>query len=630
MKLRPRIALVSCLVALTSVGLTGALLIRQSRAYATEELLQRQLLLAQARAFAVGDELETASRELVRLSQMAEVDLTDNDLRPEASLLAHAHRNSTIFNIGLQILDSSGRCLWSEPASEACPGHSYAEEPWFIEGRRAHGPLVLREQAVGADSVINLVVPIGGSPGAADGVLRGVIDLRTDKIISPGIAQGLPAGTRSALVARSGAVIFPAGLRRTAGWKRAIGEAADGPGAFVSSEEGGRFLYAYAPVAHAAWGLIFRWPYEVLDVGLERQLRLLLEILALGGLLAVLLGLSSSRFLTRPLEELLRAVRSLGAARASGGTVPPLTPESAGRDDELGELARAFAELQARLAQGDELHRSDLERIRDLASSLEQRVQARTAELEAAQRSLVAQERLAAMGRAAAVISHELKNSLGALGMGIDLVALEGDRLPHLKRVNAQVRAEVNRLRAMTDDLLVFARTPRIDLSPVDLDELVHRTVELCREQALASDVHVQTRSGRGSRPLIVACDAARIQSVLVNLLQNAIEAVAWSTAPGAPREVLVSTQEAAPGGPAFASLAVEDSGPGVSAVAREHLFEPFFTTKRNGTGLGLATAQRFTAAHGGHIELQASSLGGARFVVRLPVRDARHAEVAA
>src|ERR1700730_10734051 len=126
----------------------------------------------------------------------------------------------------------------------------------------------------------------------------------------------------------------------------------------------------------------------------------------------------------------------------------------------------------------------------------------------------------------------------------------------------------------MTDDLLVFARTPRIDLSPFALDELVHRTVELCREQALASDVHVQTRSGRGSRPLIVACDAARIQSVLVNLLQNAIEAVAWSPAPGATREVLVSTQEAAPGGPAFASLAVEDSGPGVSAVAREHLFE--------------------------------------------------------
>src|ERR1700737_1007604 len=151
MKLRPRIALVSCLVALTSVGVTGALLIRQSRAYSSEELLQRQLLLAQTRAFAVGDELETASRELVRLSQMAEVDLTAHD------------RNSLFFNIGLQIVDGGGRCLWSEPASDACPGRLYAREPWFIEGRRAGGALVMREQAPGEDSVINLVVPIGGS-----------------------------------------------------------------------------------------------------------------------------------------------------------------------------------------------------------------------------------------------------------------------------------------------------------------------------------------------------------------------------------------------------------------------------------------------------------------------------------
>jgi signal transduction histidine kinase len=123
------------------------------------------------------------------------------------------------------------------------------------------------------------------------------------------------------------------------------------------------------------------------------------------------------------------------------------------------------------------------------------------------------------------------------------------------------------------------------------------------------------------ARPLTIRCDGERIRSVLVNLLQNAIEAVAWGTKPDARREVLLSTQ----GGPGFAFVAVEDSGPGVAADAQEHLFEPFFTTKRNGTGLGLATAQRFTAAHGGHIELQRSSLGGARFVVRLPL----HAPVA-
>ena len=623
MKLRPRIAVVSCVVALTSVGVTGALLIRQSRAWSADELLQRQTLMAQTRAFAVGDDLETASRELIRLSRSAEVDLTDNDVRPEAALLAHAHRNSTIFNVGLQVVDKDGRCLWSEPAAAGCPGRSYATEPWFVEGRHAKGAVIV-PQSGGDGAVINVVAPVGGRFDAPDGVLRGVIDLSNDRIISPTMTGSLPPETEALLVTRSGGIIFPPRLVHSAGWDRAIAEAPLAPAsAFVASEpaqENGaqrRFVYAHAPVAHAEWGLVFRWPYERLDRGLQGQLRLLLVILAFGGALAILLGFVSSDYVTRPVVELAAAVRALGAARKRGETATPFAaPGAAQRSDELGELSRAFAELRAEVFAGDEVHRQDLERIRELASSLEERVRARTAELEAAQRSLMAQERLAAMGRAAAVISHELKNSLNALGMGFDFVAQEAGKLPQLARVNAQVRAEVNRLRTMADELLVFARTPRIDAQPVDLNELVRGTVELCAEQAASAGVAVRTRLAGGLAPLDVPCDKGRIQSVLVNLLQNAVEAVAWARPATERREVIISTETAG----AFAHVGVEDSGPGVAAEARDHLFEPFFTTKRNGTGLGLATAQRFAAAHGGHIELQSSALGGARFEMRLPL----------
>ena len=100
MSLRLRIALLTCLTSVGAVGVTGALLIAESRKHAAAELQQKQLLLVQNRAFALGYNLELASRELVRLSHMAEVDLSDDDLRPEATLLAHAHRNSTLFNIG--------------------------------------------------------------------------------------------------------------------------------------------------------------------------------------------------------------------------------------------------------------------------------------------------------------------------------------------------------------------------------------------------------------------------------------------------------------------------------------------------------------------------------------------------
>jgi signal transduction histidine kinase len=568
MKLRPRIALVSCLAALVSVAATGVLLIRQSRAFSADELAERQLLLVQNRAFALDNRIELATGELVRLSRMAEVDLSDNDLRPEATLLAYAHRNSALFNIGLQILDANGRCLWSEPAATECAGHDYGTEPWLLAGRRQ--PVVMGERPeLSQTTRVNLVVPIGRKRGAADGVLRGIIDLRTDKIISPTITEGLPAGTEAVVMTADGSVVYPGHFDRTAGWQLATTAMRAGKsGTFVAKEAGERWLYAYASLAHAPLGLAFRWRYSALDKSLEKQLRLLLEILAAGGVVAILLGLGSARFLTKPLQALVEAVRKLGASRVSGEAMPASPIPVAGRADELGELARAFDELRGKLAEGDEIHRADLVRIRDLASSLEERVRERTAELETAQRSLLAQERLAAMGRAAAVISHELKNSLGALGMGVDLIASHAEA-SGLQRSHTQIREEVARLRGMTDQLLVFARSPRLDAHPADLQQIVRRAVELCEEQAAAAGVELHLRLADGGAPLVVPCDQARIQSVLVNLLQNAVEAVAWNPEPrpGA-REVRIATARAS----SSARIVIEDSGPGLGGDARAHL----------------------------------------------------------
>ncbi len=554
MKLRLRLALVSCVVALVAVVLTGAVLIRQSRAYSTEQLLQKQELLVQNRAFALGDSLDVAVRELIRLSHMAEVDLSDNDLRPEAALLAHAHRNSTLFNIGLQIEDASGRCLWSEPAESSCAGASFANEPWFIEGKKATGAVVMRD---GDGERIDVVVPIGQKRDAVSGVLRGIIDPRTDRILGPALNDALPPGTEAALVSAQGKLIHPQRLLRNLGWERALALAPGAAGTFLLDEDGERWLYAHAPVAHAGFGIAFRWKLSTLDVGLQHELRLLFFILSLGVGLAVLLAFVSSGWQTQPLESLVRA---------------------------------------------------------------------RTAELEAAQRALLAQERLAAMGQAAAVISHELKNSLGALGMGVSLIAREAASVG-LTRVHEQVREEVARLRTLTDELLVFARSPKMETRTHDLRELARRATEICREQAASAEVAIEEiDQAAGTSALELSCDGERIQSVLVNLVHNAIEAVAWQREPviGRARAVRISVQQhlakesaAAPGA---VEVIIEDSGPGVSAESRAHLFEPFFTTKRNGTGLGLATSQRFVGAHGGRIEVGVSALGGARFCVVLPV----------
>ena len=277
-----------------------------------------------------------------------------------------------------------------------------------------------------------------------------------------------------------------------------------------------------------------------------RQRKLLWQILAAGGLLAVLLSLASSGWQVRPLEQL---------------------------------------------------------------------VHERTAELEKAQRALLAQERLAAMGQAAAVISHELKNSLGALGMGVELIARDAGAAG-LAKVHGQVREEVTRLRTLTDELLVFARSPQVEKQEQDLNLLLRRAADLCAEQAASAGVRVELQLAPGA--VAVSCDGRRIQSVLVNLIINAIEAVAFQQSPpeGELKGAVRLRTEATAGA---VQVTVEDSGPGLTSEAQRHLFEPFFTTKRNGTGLGLSTSQRFIGAHAGRIESGRSDLGGARFVVVLP-----------
>src|SRR5438270_10414019 len=121
MTLRLRIALLFCATALGSAGATGFLLVAEARRHAAGELLQKQLLFAQNRAFALAYNLELAARELVRLSQRREVDPTDNDPEPEAVLLESTHANSTLFNAGLLIYDAHGHCFAAQPASPDCP-----------------------------------------------------------------------------------------------------------------------------------------------------------------------------------------------------------------------------------------------------------------------------------------------------------------------------------------------------------------------------------------------------------------------------------------------------------------------------------------------------------------------------
>jgi two-component system, NtrC family, sensor kinase len=269
-----------------------------------------------------------------------------------------------------------------------------------------------------------------------------------------------------------------------------------------------------------------------------------------------------SRSVARPL-----AVLSEGAAALAGGDLTKRIEIASA--DEFGELAADFNAMTVALRQ----HRD----------------------------RLIESEKLAGIGRLAAGVAHEINNPLqviiGYLSMWRDVP----DR--RLAEQLAAIEDEAMRCRAIVDGLLELSR-PAARFEPVDL-------------RGLCDDVACSLRVALRPRPLrlrldgtaVVLGDGPRLRQVLYNLMKNAVEA----SGPGG--EVAVALAPSDRG----VDVAVRDSGPGVAAAARARLFEPFFTTKPAGTGLGLAVSRAIALAHGGDIDVEAGTSGGAVFTLRLP-----------
>jgi signal transduction histidine kinase len=244
--------------------------------------------------------------------------------------------------------------------------------------------------------------------------------------------------------------------------------------------------------------------------------------------------------------------------------------------------------------------------------------------LERAEVQLGRQGELVAMGKTAAAIAHEVKNSLNGLSIALDLLAQGRAPAAAVAEVHAQARAEVARLKGVADDLTLFAAPPRLDLGEVDLAELCHRAAALSADLAHDCGVEVVLRLPPDAAAIRVQGDAQKLLGALSNLVRNGIEAMG----PGAFGEPL---GEAAPPRerrlevglarrPRQVTVEVADRGPGLPAPVRARLFEPFVTTKRTGTGLGLAIARRVVEAHGGTLDAADREGGGTVMRLALPL----------
>lgn len=603
MRLASKTALSFSAVALLSVGLTSLVLLDDRQERFEGAIAERQLLLAQNRGIALRDNLGLAVSELERLSEMADIDLADGDSEPERHLLHQAWRQSPFLNAAVELIDVEGRCRWAEPEDIGCQNADYGEQDWFRSSMRSTRPSFVHSSDSDGKGTIGIVVPIRRH-GSSAGVLRGSIDVKHDRMFAPALEEELPATTRILLVANDGTTLYASPQSKTEVYRTAV-EAVrgGGSGTRIVGRGDDRELVVWAPVGYADLGIVFGWKWRALDASGAGWSRLTWVLWVVTSI-ALLLGYAASRIVTRPVLRLAEAVRR---ARSE----PGYRPERSYRRDEIGSLQRDFSDLLESLAERDARIRQDMDKIAHLATSLERRVEERTAELRQAQAALVESERLAAIGKAGAALSHELRNSLNAINVGIDVLARQANsgKAPG-RAVQQQVRAEVTRLRTLSDDLLAFARDPKLSRRRANVARLIEASLAIVQELPDGRAVEFEVELPEAG--LFAHVDADRLKSVLLNLIRNAVEAAAMGERAAVVRVVARASANAL-------ALRVEDSGPGVHAGLETEIFQPFVTTKRTGVGLGLATSERFVRAHGGTITLATSDLGGACFEVHIP-----------
>jgi two-component system NtrC family sensor kinase len=345
----------------------------------------------------------------------------------------------------------------------------------------------------------------------------------------------------------------------------------------------------------------------------ERQLTY--GLLATGTAVVGLSFLLLWAFVLRPVRRLRSAME-----RAGEGDLSARVPVRTG--DEMGELVRSWNEMSGDLQRA----REDLE---GLNRTLEDRVVEKTRQLEQTHRQMVVVEKMASLGKLAAVVAHEINNPLAGIRTYARLLRRQfagqaaapptPEQAAETDRILQMVDGEAGRCGDIVRNLLAFSRQNGARLAEEDLAPIVERCQMLLKHQAEMLGVALETRVPPGL-PRIV-CDAAQVEQMLLALVMNALEAT--------PAEGRV-TVEAAPDGDGV-KVMVADTGLGIPKEHLDRIFEPFFTTKEaaKGVGLGLAVVYGIVNGHHGHIEVRSEPGQGTTFTIYMPARQPQGAEAA-
>lgn len=293
--------------------------------------------------------------------------------------------------------------------------------------------------------------------------------------------------------------------------------------------------------------------------------------------LAVALAALVARIVARPTQALAEA----SARLARGDYAAPLPRDSG---DEIGQLARAFGEMRAAIGQREQRLRS-------------------------AQAEMIHREKLAAMGRLVAQLSHEINNPIYNIQNCLEALERRGDPSDPNREFLTLAQEELARMATLTRQLLDQSRPLSDAAQPVSLNAVVQRVLTLAGPELAAHGIRVRPELAAGLPEVVVHPEG--IQQVLANLVNNACDAMPG----GGTLRVLSRADDDA------VEVVVEDTGNGIAEADLPHIFEAFYTTKPGvaGIGLGLFVSEGIIRGHRGRLSVESRVGQGSRFTVRLP-----------
>ncbi len=279
--------------------------------------------------------------------------------------------------------------------------------------------------------------------------------------------------------------------------------------------------------------------------------------------------------------------------------------------DEVGDLANSFNSMSLQL-------RGANEEIVTWAKTLEDRVEQKTKELQRAHDHVLHVEKMASLGKMAAVVAHEVNNPLSGILTYAKLLRkwVGTGQTEHEKRDEAMqclelIAAESRRCGDLIKNLLTLSRTAPMNVQSTDLNAVIDRSLLLVRHQLELVAVELQLNLAKDLP--IVHCDPAQIEQVLLALIMNAIDAM--------PRGGILWIETRLSSDNTEVRIKVRDDGAGIAPDVLPHIFEPFLTTKESGrgVGLGLAISRGIVERHNGRIEVESELGRGTTFTVILP-----------